>query len=241
MTSYKDARNLLLDSYNDGTIDEDEFFLLYEEHFSKNPEFPYEQYELFDMDAMDDTECKAEFRFRKTEIPLLAEALDIPETFVCHQGTTAPGIEGLCVLLRRLTYPCRYSDLIPRFGRPVPELSMIYNIVLDYIYSTQGHRITQWNNTILDPVSLERYAVAISDKGAALDNCIGFIDGTVRPICRPGELQRVVYNGHKRVHALKFQSVTLPNGMIANMYGPVGKIYFLWFITVNYTNPIGIC
>ena len=52
-TSFKDARNLLSDSYNDGTIDEDEFFVLYEEHFSKNPEFPYEQYEQFDMDAMD--------------------------------------------------------------------------------------------------------------------------------------------------------------------------------------------
>ena len=100
---------------------------------------------------------------------------------------------------------------------------MIYNIVLDHIYNTHGYRISQWNSTILDPVSLERYAEAIHNKGAALDNCIGFIDGTVRPICRPGELQRVVYNGHKRVHALKFQSFTLPNGMIANMYGPVGK------------------
>ena len=79
---------------------------------------------------------------------------------------------------------------------------MIYNIVLDYIHNTHGHRITQWNHTILDPVNLERYAEAIYDKGAALDNCIGFIDGTVRPICRPGELQRVVYNGLKRVHAL---------------------------------------
>lgn len=28
-------------------------------------------------------------------------------------------------------------------------------------------------------------------------------------------------NGHKRVHALKFQSVIAPNGMIANLYGPV--------------------
>ena len=156
----------------------------------------------------------------ENEIPRLAESLDIPETFFC-QGTTAPGIEGLCLLLRRLTY-C-YSDLIPRFGRPIPELSMIYNIVLDHIYNTHGYRISQWNNTILDPVSLERYAEAIHNKGAALDNCIGFIDGTVRPICRPGELQRVVYNVHKRVHALKLQSFTLPNGMIANMYGPVGK------------------
>ena len=84
--------------------------MLYEKHFSKNPQFPYDQYKLFNVDAQDDAKCKAEFRFRKTEIPLLAEALDIVATFFCHQDTTAPEIEGLCVLLRRLTYPCRYSD-----------------------------------------------------------------------------------------------------------------------------------
>ena len=33
-------------------------------------------------------------------------------------------------------------------------------------------------------------------------------------------LQRVMYNGHKRVHAMKFQSVVLPNGIIANLAGP---------------------
>ena len=45
--------------------------------------------------------------------------------------------------------------------------------------------------------------------------------GPVRPICRPGTLQRTLYNGHKRVHAIKFQSVVAPNGLIANLYGPV--------------------
>ena len=64
---------------------------------------------------------------------------------------------------------------------------------------------------------------AVSLKGAALNNCFGFLDGTVRPICIPGEHQRVVNNGHERVHALKFQSTALPNGLIANMYGPVGE------------------
>ena len=100
MTSFKDARNLLLESYNDGIIDDDEFILLYEGNFSKNPEFPYEDYERFDVDAMDDTECKAEFHFSKNEIQRHAEALDIPGTLFCHQGTTAPGIEGLCLVLR---------------------------------------------------------------------------------------------------------------------------------------------
>lgn len=94
---------------------------------------------------------------------------------------------------------------------------MIYDIVLDYIFNTHGHRISQWNHTILDAVSLERYAEAVYDKGEALDNYIGFTAGTVRPICRTEELQRVVYNGHKRIHALKFQSFTLNNDIIANM------------------------
>ena len=43
----------------------------------------------------------------------------------------------------------------------------------------------------------------------------------MRPICRPKRNQRVVYNGHKRVHALKYQSVVAPNGLIAHLYGPV--------------------
>ena len=51
--------------------------------------------------------------------------------------------------------------------------------------------------------------------------CWGFLDWTVRPISRPKENQRIVYNGHKKVHALKFQSVVTPNGMIANLFGPV--------------------
>ena len=52
-------------------------------------------------------------------------------------------------------------------------------------YIIMRHRITQWNDMILYSVNLERYTNAISDKGAALDNYIGFIDGTVREICRP--------------------------------------------------------
>ena len=32
---------------------------------------------------------------------------------------------------------------------------------------------------------------------------------------------RVLYNGHKKVHGIKFQSVAAPNGLIANLFGPV--------------------
>ena len=57
-------------------------------------------------------------------------------------------------------------------------------------------------------------------KGSLLENCVGFIDGTVRPICKPGKEQKKFYNGHKHVHALKYQSVIFPNGIIMLMDGP---------------------
>lgn len=149
--------------------------------------------------------------------------LQLPPTFECPQGSVCDRIEGQCILLRRLAYPCRYSDMVSRFARPVPVLCMTLNIVLNYIYDLHHRRITAWNQAILNPLALQQYVDAVSDKGAALNNCFGFVDGTVRPICRPGEHQRMVYTGHKRVHALKFQAVALPNGLIRRLFGPVGK------------------
>lgn len=92
--------------------------------------------------------------------------------------------------------------MISRFARPVPVLSMITTAVLDHIYSEHHHRISLWNQVFLEPSKMESYARAVSLKGSALDNCFGFIDGTVHPICRPDENQRIVYNGHKQVHAI---------------------------------------
>ena len=64
------------------------------------------------------------------------------------------------------------------------------------MYNAHGHRITEWNHFIMPPNLLQAYSVAIHGKGAALDNCFGFVDGTVRPISKPGVNQRAVYNGH---------------------------------------------
>ena len=180
---------------------------------------------------MDKTECLAEFRVQKQDIPVLANVLQLPMNIRCPQRTIWDRIEGLCMLLRRFSYPCRYSDMISRFGRPVPELCMITNEVMDNIFNNHGHRISQWNDDVLSPHLLQEYADVIHAKGAPLENCFGFIDGTVRPIARPNQHQRIVYNGHKRVHSLKFQSVALPNGLIGNMFGPVG-ILVMYYIYI---------
>ena len=167
----------------------------------------------------------SEFRFHKRDIPLLAEALQIPESITCFQRSVRYGVESLCIVLKRLAYPCRHLDLMPRFARAVPVLCLTNNHLFDFIYETDRHRLLQWNEQLLNANALEEYTAAISAKGSPLDHCFGFIDRTVRPICRPSQHQEMVYNGHKRVHSIKFQSVALPNGMIGNMFGPVGEEY----------------
>jgi hypothetical protein len=72
----------------------------------------------------------------------LEDTLGLPETFHLYQRTTAGKLEELCIRLRRLTFSCRYADMIPMFGRPVAELSLITNKVLDLIYETHSYRLS---------------------------------------------------------------------------------------------------
>ena len=109
-------------------------------------------------------------------------------------------IEALCIYLRRLPFPCRYGDLVLRFARPVPQLSMITTIVISDIYEHYSHLLSSLDQPWLSRANLKSLADADHAKGAALTNCWGFVDGTVRPICLPSRDQRTVYNGHKRVH-----------------------------------------
>lgn len=61
----------------------------------------------------------------------MEDELRIPAVFKFDQGIACDKTEGLCILLKRFVFPCRYSDMIPIFGRPVPELCMINDTVMD--------------------------------------------------------------------------------------------------------------
>ena len=213
------CRDILLYAVSESIIDDEEFMLLYDYNLSREI-YPYWRYERFNLDSYDDGQCLTEFRFLRRDLETLADALQIPEKIVCPQRTICWKIEGLCIFLKRVAYPCRYTDMVPHFGRNPTELCLIFNQVLDHVYDTHQHRMQSWNQFFLQPNMLREYADAIERKGAPLTNCFGFVDGTVLRICRPTANQRVVYNGHKRVHGIKFQSVALPNGLIGNFDGP---------------------
>lgn len=161
-------------------------------------------------------------RFQKANMTRLLRVLEIPPKYYCPQGTTASGIESLMIVLRRLAYPNRLSDLVPIFGRSKTELSFIFNTVsivkivrtlhvcvffnllqiLNDLHDRFSHLLTSFDLVWLDKAE---FASAVQRKGAPLTACIGFIDGTTRPITRPIINQQVMFNGHKRIHCLKFQ------------------------------------
>ena len=58
--SFKDLREALLFSYEENTISDEEFLLLYEEYFSKNPEFEYSD-ARFDLDKLETPNARQTF------------------------------------------------------------------------------------------------------------------------------------------------------------------------------------
>ncbi len=161
---------------------------------------PYWQYDMFYLEELeDDVDCPVEFRFSKQEIYDLVNVLELPEVSSCYNGTVVDSVEALCICLKRFAYRRRYVDLIPGLGSPVSHLCTVLNLVTDQIYERFSHLLTSLEQPSLSQENLQHYADAIHNKGAALDNCWGFLDGTVRSICRPGRNQRPMYNGHKRV------------------------------------------
>ncbi|KAK7093202.1 uncharacterized protein [Littorina saxatilis] len=162
------------------------------------------------------------FRFHTTDdVVQMSDLLQMPAEMQAVNGTKASGLEVLCIVLRRLAYPCRFSDLCALFPRTEPELCLLFNLGIHHIYDRFHHKLTDFDQPWLAVPELLRYCDAVGRKGAPLPNCWGFIDGTVRPICKPKYHQREVFNGHKRVHGLKFQSIVTPNGLVSNLYGPI--------------------
>ena len=96
MVSFKEITDLAVLSYGMNFVKDAEFLLLYNSYSSENLYLPYHLYPEFDLQNFnEDCECLPEFRFKKTDIPLLARALQIPDVIVCYQRTICDGIEHL--------------------------------------------------------------------------------------------------------------------------------------------------
>lgn len=170
---------LLLVAHDEGDLDDEELVIFYEYMLAGPPPIPHRNYARFDINRYTDEECITSFRFQKPDLAFLATAMRLPERFVCKNGTVACRMEGLCMFLRRLAYPNRLTDIISMFGRSKSELIMIFSCVVDFIFDQHHSLLTTLDVPWLTAEKLEEMASAVHEKGAALENAWGFVDGTV--------------------------------------------------------------
>ena len=196
------------------------------------PERPYIPDIRFDLSNMSDVDCKGKHRFDKAGVLKLVLLLKIPSVVVTSSGDRVGDVESLCILLRRLRYPCVYYDMIPIFGRSEAQICRVVNEMITLILS-------KWKDTIYCNIELVRkrlslYAQAIVQKGSPLGKVWSFADGTKITTCRISatstlefedgtgmNLQKTIYSGHKRQHCLNFQGLTTPDGLCIHFFGPI--------------------
>ena len=73
-------------------ISDDDFLLLYPNFTSQNLDLPHDTYPEFNLNNFNEDEYWAEFRLKESDIPVLADALQIPAVIKCNQGTVCDGI-----------------------------------------------------------------------------------------------------------------------------------------------------
>ena len=132
-------------------IDDTEFTLLYDLHRSENPDIPHWSFEKFDLELLNEDVCKTEFRLYRNDIYALADVLDLPGEFHCYNNVNINSIEGLCILLKRFSYPCRYTDMVSLFARPVPQLSIAVNTFYKHDIHKMETFIRRFESTLACP------------------------------------------------------------------------------------------
>jgi len=160
------------------------------------------------------------FRFKPGDVGRVAALLRIDdETFPGRHRVSS--LERLCIVLRRLSSPARWVDVEAVFGRCSSALCSIFYETIEALAERCGDALCSWRGDLMNERAATN-ARCVQDKGGAMDNCVGFIDGTGIFVSRPGRgQQRSVFSGHKRTHMIKFQSIVTPDGLFFHLAGPM--------------------
>jgi hypothetical protein len=174
----------------------------------------------FDLFSKTGAWCDEELRMLSGDIVILRKQLGIPTKFRTGNRDCADGVDALCMLLYRLSRSRNYRDLRQTFGGSSHRVGRISNELAVYLYNKFKRKLESLDRDRLNDEYLVSMARAQFSKNQIMRNIIGFIDATVRPCCRPVHFQQDVYNGKDCVHALKFQTVMMADGIIAHLSGP---------------------
>ena len=155
-------------------------------------------------------------RFNREDIYELIRLFELQNLKFRYRIKASPEL-ALCLVLMKLSFPQRYHQLTSIFGRSITHLSVVFTDTVIYL-ATRYEKMLRWH-PMLTYERIQQYARAVDALGGG--DCIrGFVDGTFKGFCRPGEQQRRFYSGYKKQHGYKYQAVVCPDGLVTALSGP---------------------
>jgi hypothetical protein len=122
--------------------------------------------------------------------------LGLPNPVLTGNRLNVPAVEAVCILLHRLAHPMAAGLMVKFFGRSRTAISRIATFMSKFIHLNFRH-LLQWPTAILTQERLVHYAWASHRVVGVMPNVIGYIDGTLRQVCRPTHGQRSIYTQRK--------------------------------------------
>jgi hypothetical protein len=107
-----------------------------------------------------------------------------------------------------------------QFGWEPSRISRITRFTAALIWDRWKH-LLHFDAERLTPDTLARFSRAFVEKGCPVDGITAIIDGTLKKVSRPSRNQRILFNGWKRIHCLKYHLLVTPDGIIIHIFGPV--------------------
>ena len=178
------------------------------------------------------------------------EGLQIPAIVHTKEGYKFTGQEVMLISLKKLSYPHRWKEVCEAFpGRKRWACKAAFYWFLDFMIENWGYLILNNREYWVPHMAAQAQAILEKlrtlpredwriDFANALEeggfNIFAFIDNTMIAMCRPGGpttdgesaprvpklVQQSWWTGWKKLHGLKWQTVTMPNGMDFEIWGP---------------------
>jgi hypothetical protein len=141
-----------------------------------------------------------------------------------RNGYKVPYETGLLILLYQLSRPRTiHPDMEKYFGIQQSCLLAIIYTFSEVFYAVAIPYLSDPTFIFHHQMQYDYADFILGKTNGLVANVWGFIDGTLQKTTRSS------YSGHKRSHGIKFQSVVVPDGLIALLFGPINGCHFCFF------------
>jgi hypothetical protein len=175
--------------------------------------------------------------------------LGVPHEFALDNRSIVNGETAFLIYLARMASHTKFATLAEEFGAEASRIGRIIKAVEKWLWAEWGFKVEAQPGR---PDYLKESVGRWPHYCECIRNCrkdggdgefvghpedalflflAGFLDGSRRAVCKPGgpyrEYDPIIYGGKpsSKYHALQYQIVSFPDGMIGDVYGPIAGRY----------------